>query len=190
MEQSVVVRFSEITLKGKNRHLFEARMAKNIALHLRGQGDYTLRRQHARMEVAGPGDLGLAADIVGELPGVANVSVAHRVSRDFPALAQACIAFMEQELAKLPGAEQRPVTFGVDAERKDKRYPMPSMELAAKLGHAIQERFPHLKVNLTQPDIWVQVEVVESGALVFGDKRPGPGGLAVGSSGKVICLQS
>ncbi|HEX7927734.1 MAG TPA: tRNA uracil 4-sulfurtransferase ThiI, partial [bacterium] len=46
------------------------------------------------------------------------------------------------------------------------------------------------KVNLTQPDIWVQVEVVESGALVFGDKRPGPGGLAVGSSGKVICLQS
>jgi thiamine biosynthesis protein ThiI len=118
------------------------------------------------------------------------VSVAHRVSRDFDTLAQACIVFMEQQLAQRPDGELRPITFGVDAERKDKRYPMPSMELAAKLGQAIQDRFPHLKVNLTRPDIWVQVEVVESGALVFADKRPGPGGLAVGSSGKVVCLLS
>jgi thiamine biosynthesis protein ThiI len=190
MEQSLVVRFSEVTLKGKNRYLFEARMAKNIALHLRTQGDYTLTRQHARMEVGGAGDLALAADIVSGLPGVANVSPAHRVSREPPALMEACVEFVGRMLARRPGAEVRPLSFGVDVERKDKRYPIRSMELAARLGDAILGRYPHLTVNLSHPDLRIQVEIVESGALVFEDKRPGPGGLAVGSSGKAICLQS
>jgi thiamine biosynthesis protein ThiI len=190
LNETLVIRFSEITLKGRNRHLFEGRMAKNIALHLRSQGEYKLTRQHARMEIAGPGELELAADIVGELPGVANVSIAHRVSREVPALAQACIEFVQRQLAHRADAELRPITFGMDVERKDKRYPIRSMDLAAQLGRAIQDHFPHLRVNLTEPDIWVQVEIVESGALVFADKRPGPGGLAVGSSGKAICLLS
>lgn len=190
MEQSLVVRFSEVTLKGKNRHVFEARMARNIAQHLKEQGEFALQRQRARLEIGGPGDLALAADIVGGLPGVANVSLARRVPRDPPALTQACLEFMEQALARRQDAEQRPVSFGVDVERKDKRYPLRSTELAAVLGRAILERFPHLKVNLTAPDIWVRVEILPGGALVFGEKRPGPGGLAVGSSGKAVCLQS
>jgi thiamine biosynthesis protein ThiI len=190
MEQSLVVRFSEVTLKGRNRHVFEARMARNIALHLREQGRYTLTRQRARMEIAGPGDLALAADIVGALPGIANVSLVQHVSRELPALAQACCEHVERALAQRPEAEQRAVTFGVDVERKDKRYPLLSTEVAARLGQAILERFPHLRVNLTDPELWVRVEILPGGALVFGEKRPGPGGLAVGSSGKVVCLQS
>ncbi len=190
MTSTLVVRFSEITLKGRNRHLFEGRMARNIALHLKPHGDYAISRQHARMEIGGAGDLSLAADIVGELPGVANVSPAQRVSRELPELTEACLALVGRMLARRPDAEQRPLSFGVDAERKDKRYPLRSMELAARLGQAIRERYPHLVVNLDHPDLRVLVEIVESGALVFEEKRPGPGGLAVGSSGKVICLQS
>ena len=190
MEQSVVVRFSEITLKGKNRRWFETRMAQNIAQHLRPLGDYALNRQHARMEVAGGGDLPLAMDVVSGLPGVANVSLAVKVPREPAALAEACVAYVGKLLEARGDAEAKPPTFAVAVERKDKRYPLRSNEIASLLGQAIRDRYPRLVVNLTRPDLRVQVEVLDHWALLFEEKRPGPGGLAVGSSGTAVCLMS
>jgi thiamine biosynthesis protein ThiI len=51
-------------------------------------------------------------------------------------------------------------------------------------------RFEGLKVDLTAPELVVWVEIWEREAAIYADKVPGPGGLAVGSSGKVLCLIS
>jgi thiamine biosynthesis protein ThiI len=188
MEQSVVIRFSEITLKGGNRHLFERRMAENIARHLKAHGAYRLKRQHARMEINGGGDLGLAVRILKGLPGVANLSIAHSAPRELPALTQACVDFIAGMQERAGGV--RPCSFALDVQRKDKRYPLPSMEVATRVGQAVRDRFPQLTVNLTRPDLLLHVEIMDDRALLFEEKIPGPGGLAVGSSGKAICLQS
>jgi thiamine biosynthesis protein ThiI len=129
-------------------------------------------------------------DVVSGLPGVANVSLAEKVPRDLAALTEACVNYMGRLLAARDDAAGRPPTFAVAVERKDKRYPLRSYEVAALLGQAIRDRFPHLTVNLTRPDLRVQVEILEHGALLFDEKRPGPGGLAVGSSGTAVCLMS
>jgi len=190
MEQSILVRFSEITLKGKNRHRFEERMARNIGLHLKPHGKYRMHRSSARMTVGGEGDLDLAASILKGLPGVANVSMTRPAEREPEALAAAAIDFMETMLAATEPPTGRPLAFRIEAHRKDKRYPLRSMDLAAFLGRKVLERFPQLVVNLTVPDLVVNVEVLAEGALLFAEKLAGPGGLPVGSSGKALCLQS
>ena len=190
MAPAIVARFSEITLKGRNRGFFARRMAQNAALHLREHGGFRLRRENARLVIEGEEGTDTAAKILSELPGIANVSLVHRVPRDLEALCEAALDFTAAALKRHPPPGERPLAFRVEVDRKDKRYPVPSMEVAAKLGAAILKRFPTLKVNLTRPDFTLMVEIWEDGALLFDEKIPGPGGLAVGSSAKAVCLMS
>jgi thiamine biosynthesis protein ThiI len=65
-----------------------------------------------------------------------------------------------------------------------------SMELAQQLGTAILKRFPekNLKVNLTRPDVEIFVEVRQNKSYIFSESYPGPGGLPLGTQGKVISI--
>ena len=186
----IIARFSEITLKGRNRPDFEKRMARNAVLHLAAHGPWRIRRERARLVVTGGEDAAIAVAILKGLPGIANVSVARRTSREPEALAEAACALTASVLADLPAPAGRSPAFRVEVSRKDKRYPRQSMEIASDLGRAIQARYPQLKVDLTRPDFTVMAEIWEEGALLFQEKIPGPGGLAVGSSGKAVCLLS
>jgi len=191
---AVIVRFSEITLKGRNRRQFERRMRENIALHLRPLGAYRVEGKHLSVEIGpageGEADLVTAAEVVRGLPGVANISLVRRVPSEPAALAAAVGDLVGELLAGEAPGEQRTPTFRVAVNRRDKRYPTPSMALAAELGRAVLERFPHLHVNLTAPDITVLVDIVPEGALLAERRLPGPGGLAVGSSAPALCLLS
>jgi tRNA uracil 4-sulfurtransferase len=189
-EPSILVRFSEITLKGKNRFRFEARMARNIGLHLKPHGTFRMNRSNARMTVSGQGDLELATSILKGLPGVANVSVTRSVDREPERLAEEAVAFMAELLKGVEPPKERPLAFRVLAQRKDKRYPLGSMNVAAFLGRKVLERFPELHVDLTRPDLVLNVEIWPDSALLYAEKIEGPGGLPVGSSGTALCLQS
>ncbi len=188
----LIVRFSETTLKGRNRSHFEQRMAKNIATHLAPHGEFALKRELARMTVNGGGDLRLAADILTGLPGVANVSLAQPVPAEIEALSAAVLAYTGDLLREraAPLRPDAPLRFKVEVARKDKRYPLNSTEVASRLGSALLQAYPGLKVDLTNPELVVQVELHGQTALLFREKSPGPGGLAVGTSGTAVCLLS
>jgi len=189
MTQTLVVRYAEITLKGRNRGLFEQQLIRNVQAHLKPHAHFKLRRGNARMLLEVEGDAHAAIDIVRGLPGVANLSVAELAPREPEPLEAAVVAHVARRLeANPPGAS--PLPFRVEVSRKDKRYPVPSMELAARLGGALLGRFEGLRVNLEHPELTVWVEIWEERAAIYADKIAGPGGLAVGSSGRVLCLIS
>ena len=165
-------------------------MERNARLHLAAHGPWRIRRERARLVVTGGEDAGMAVAILRELPGIANVSVTRPSPHDPQALAEAATTLTAGILDSQPMPKGRPPAFRVEVSRKDKRYPRNSMQVASDLGRAIQLRFPQLQVNLTQPDFTVMAEIWEDGALLFQEKIPGPGGLAVGSSGKAVCLMS
>ncbi len=80
-------------------------------------------------------------------------------------------------------------TFAIHATRGDKKFPMNSQELNVKLGAFVNEKFGK-KVDLTNPDVTFFVEVFQGGALIYTEKIPGPGGLPVGTQGKVAVMLS
>ena len=85
---------------------------------------------------------------------------------------------------------RRARTFKVEAKRSDKRFPMKSPEISRELGGYLLSRFPHLKVDVHNPDLTVMVEVRDFAAYVHGDKVPGAGGLPVGTSGRALNMLS
>ena len=58
------------------------------------------------------------------------------------------------------------------------------------MGGKILERFPHLKVDVHDPDVVVTVEIRETNAYVHAGSIEGAGGIPVGSSGKAMLLLS
>ncbi|MDH5752390.1 MAG: tRNA 4-thiouridine(8) synthase ThiI [Deltaproteobacteria bacterium] len=195
MEARIIVRLSETALKGRNRSLFEKRMAQNISRHLAPLGKFRMKRDLARLTISpaedGPG-LETALEVLRGLPGVANLSLAEPAPADPDELAGVVVEYVRRALESRPQRKNapEPVTFRMLVERKDKGYPVRSMDMAARLGQAVLEALPGLKVDLTSPELVVNVELFKSGAMVFCGKQPGPGGLPVGTSGRAVCLLS
>lgn len=78
-------------------------------------------------------------------------------------------------------------TFAMRINRPYKKYPLTSQEIAVKLGSAVVEAKGN-KVNLTKPDQEIFVEVFEDIAYIFTGTIKGPGGLPLGTGGRLLLL--
>lgn len=181
MENVIVIRYGELYLKGKNRAFFERLLIKNIKYKLKnfncelevGRSRYLVKNYAAEAE-----NEIIAA--LGTVFGIHSISVAVCVPNNYESLEKHAVA-----AAPLSG------TFRVSVNRGDKRYPIPSITLAAKLGDAILRSNPNLSVDLHNPLNTVWVDVRENGtAYIYGKIIEGLGGMPVGSAGRGLLLLS
>lgn len=182
----LVIRFSEIFLKGANRPSFVSTLEHNLKRALRGLPGLTVRRGHTRCFVhaeSPEADLTEALERLTRVFGVSSLSLARRVPRDLDEMARAGAALATEAAAR--GAR----TFRVDARRGDKRFPVSSPEINTVVGEAAR-RASGLTVRLDQADVRIVVEVGPELAFVTSHVVPGPGGLPVGVSGNVLLLLS
>ena len=182
MTSSVIVHYQEIALKGRNRPWFIARLARNIRAAVKGLDVAAVRVLMGRIEL----ELGPSAtweEVRGRLStvfGIANFSKAGRAPLDVEAIAA--------EILKDLGPENPP-TFRVSARRADKRFPLTSPQIEREVGGRIKEA-RGWTVNLDAPALTINVEALTRDAFYSFGKERGPGGLPVGSSGRVTCLLS
>jgi tRNA uracil 4-sulfurtransferase len=80
-------------------------------------------------------------------------------------------------------------SFRIEARRADKSFPLTSMEINQRVGAYVKER-SEARVDLENPELTCWIELVEKYALIYVERLPGPGGLPVGTSGKVVVLLS
>src|SRR5262245_32995576 len=120
------------------------------------------------------------------LPGIGNFAHATHVAPDVDAIASGILA----ELQSLPDvASAKAVSFRISARRADKRFPVPSPEIERIIGRRVQDA-TGWRVDLSHPELTIYVEVLTSDAFFFFGKELGPGGLPVGTSGRVMSLLS
>ena len=186
--RDILIRYGEIGLKGGNRAGFERTLATNIkrALH-----DFThgpVERPRGRILVRDVEKPAKVLETVVMLPGIISASIAARTGHDLEAIIRTGAELMEEALAERPGVD--PVTFKADTTRSFKAFPMNSMELSAKAGGELLQRFPRLKARMKEPEITLCIEVRDTEVLLSAVHRKGPGGLPVGSTGKVMVLLS
>jgi thiamine biosynthesis protein ThiI len=180
--KSVIIHYQEIALKGKNRPWFVARLVRNIREATRGLDVAQVRVLQGRIEVV----LGPAAswDAVRErvalVFGIGNFARAGRAPLDVDAIAA--------EILNDLGPEN-PATFRVSAKRADKRFPLSSPEIEREVGGRIKEA-RNWRVDLSKPELTINVEALTTEAFYSFGKIRGPGGLPVGASGRVACLLS
>ena len=186
-----MLKLGEIVLKGRNRPQFERILHGNISTALRDTGVPVEMRQREGVILLRVAD--------GEQRGEAGwasaaAAIAARV-RDVPGIAQVCQSL---RVAKAPEAvsaaavaltKGRTGTFAIRARRRDKRFSMTSAQLSVLIGREIQEAHG-LRVNLSQPDTRVFIEVDQHEVFVFTEGVAGQGGLPVGMSGRGVVLMS
>ena len=178
----IVIHYGELGLKGQNRPRFLRALIQNVRQRMAGLDVQMDRRRSGRL-ILRMGPHVRWKDVESRLRtvfGIAYFSRAWRVPLDIAALEEAI-------LSQLPQREG--ISFAVRAHRANKAFPYTSPELNRRLGSAIVEA-TGWSVNLDQPDLTVHVEVLYREIFFYFDRIPGPGGLPVGVSGKVINLLS
>ena len=180
---SILVHYSEVALKGRNRSWFIHRLVRNLHAALAGLHVKEVRTPVGRIEIV-LGQESTMPEIRARLArvfGVANYSAAMRVPRDVEGMAAAI-------LARLPPKESVQ-SFRVHVRRADPKFTTPSPELARDLGSRVWHA-RGWKVDLENADFVISVEIIPGGAYCYIGREPGPGGLPTGTAGRVVALLS
>jgi thiamine biosynthesis protein ThiI len=172
----VIVHYSEIGLKGKNRSYFENTLVKRIKQAVGEQAKVHKRYGRIVCIPAEGADAAQLEDSLKRVPGIAYFSLGGAAPKELEAI-------KEKAVALLGGADF--ASFGVRTKRSDKTFPVDSNEISRQVGGCIAATLEK-KVNLTQPDLWLYIELTHTETLIFSGKISGPGGLPVGVSGKAV----
>jgi tRNA uracil 4-sulfurtransferase len=184
----VIIHYHEVALKGRNRSFFEQRLVQNLRMAVRDVGGKQVDALQGRIRVILSPDASwpLVRERISRVFGIANFSLAQSAPFGDDA---ACL--LDPLKHAIGGAIQhlRFNTFRVSAKRSDKRFPLTSMDVEREIGAYVCE-VTGKSVKLRHPDLTIHIETLVKDAYYFMEREEGPGGLPVGTSGKVACLLS
>ena len=185
-DEILLIKNGELALKGLNRSTFEAVLLKNLRRRLKSVGHFSLRKSQSTIYVEPLdewADMEEAGRCVAQVFGIAAYSRAKVVAKDLKAIQDATPVYLADMLSTAR-------TFKVESKRADKTFPYPSPEISREVGGAVLSAFPHLRVDVYNPDVVVHIEVREAGAYIHTRQLPGAGGMPVGTAGKAAILIS
>jgi len=181
-QNTVMVRVHEIALKGKNRPIFFSQLQRNLKQALQGMAVSEIRQRHMGIEItlAREASWDKVSDRIKQVFGVVTFYRCYKMTPCMKTIEE----FLRNELPKLNFK-----TFRITAKRGDKNFPLTSPEINRQLGSFV-ETLTGAKVMLVEPEVNIFVELMPREALIYFQKKTGPGGLPVGVSGKVAALLS
>ncbi len=183
-----MVRFGEIALKSRKIRLrMEDRLARNIEtqLKLRGLRRFRVKVSWSRVyiELLNGEELSKYLSTLKKVFGVVSFSPCIKTSLELSSIREVVTDVAIKYLR--PGD-----TFEVRVNRGNKKFPITSKELEKILGADVLSKVKGVKVNLTNPDKGIYVDIREDSAYIYTEEIKGPGGLPYGVEGKVVSLVS
>ena len=186
--RTFLVKYAEIGTKGKNRYKFEDILCKRIRSRLKPLGQFEVRRDYGRIFVDAKSDYDYdeAVKRMCQIFGITGICPVYTVENPTPERIDEVVAqYFEDEY------EDHDFSFKVRVRRNNKEFPVPSMEMDARLGGILLDKYEEegLRVDVHDPDVMVYVEIRKI-AFIYSRILPGPGGLPVGTNGRAISLLS
>ncbi len=186
MNEIFLLKLGEIVLKGANRKQFENRLKANVARRMHPFGDFKVSILQSTVYVEPQDD---QCDVDGAweacqtIFGVVSLCRCRPCEKDLDAIYAAILAYLGDDLAAAS-------SFKVESKRSDKRFPLNSIQISQHIGGMLAEAFPHVAVDVHNPEYTVYVEVRDFAAYVHGPAEPGAGGLPTGVGGRAAVLLS
>lgn len=186
MQEIILIKNGELALKGLNRSTFESVLVKNIKRRMQGLGAFVISRSQSTITIE-PTEAGFdmdeAVERLKKVFGIAGFQRAAAVEKDMAEILSVAKEYLADTLSEIS-------TFKVEAKRSDKSFPLTSPEISREVGGTLLSAFPHLKVDVHNPDRVVTVEVREKKAYIRCNQIKGAGGMPVGTGGKAALLIS
>ena len=186
MHEIILCKLGEVVLKGLNRHSFEMKLMSNIRRRTQRYGKFKIYSRQSTIYVEPAEetcDLAAAYDACKKVFGI--IAIARAVP--CPKEKEAIFATAKEYLGPALLAAK---SFKVESKRSDKSFPMGSIQLSQWVGGALHDTFPHLTVDVHNPELTVYLEVREDAAYVPGPAEAAAGGLPIGMGGHAVSLLS
>ena len=180
----IMIRYGELSTKGKNRMRFINKLRNNISdiLAIYPQVKVTADRDRAHAYLNGA-DYTAVAESLKQVFGIQTFSPAYKVEKSVATL-KAAVQEIMQDIYK------EGMTFKISSRRSDHSFELDSRELNQALGDAVFNVIPTIQAQMKNPDITLQVEIREEAAYLSYETIRGAGGLPVGTSGKGMLMLS
>ena len=184
MKTRILIRYGELSTKGRNKKMFTQKLASNIKKALVDfpqvkvipDYDFMYLDLHEAPEEA-------VIEKVKPIFGIQSISPVYIVEKEMEVAKKVVLDLLSQE--DLEGK-----TFKIMTRRSDHTFEMDTNQINLFLGDAVLEAFPDIKVQLKQPDITVRIDVRREHLMVSLKTIQGAGGLPVGTSGRVMLMLS
>lgn len=187
MFKTFLIKYGEIAIKGKNRHLFEDALVKQICHALkRAEGKFHVYKEQGRIYVDCEDgyDYDETVDALKSVFGIVGFCPVMKVEDNgLEQLGSDVVEFLKNVY------DNHDQSFKVNTRRARKNYPIDSMEVNSELGGRILDAFPELHVDVHTPEIMLHVEIRDQ-IYIYSKIIPGPGGMPVGTNGKAMLLLS
>ena len=177
----IMVRFGELSTKGKNKSSFIRVLYENIKHALKDFPTLEIESRYDHIYVfLNDEDYMRVIERLQDVSGIHAMSLVSRLDKDIEVIKNAALELVKQENGK---------TFKVNAKRGDKKFPLHSDEIVRAVAPVIL-RNTELKVDVHNPDISVNIEIREEAAYIFTRTFPGAGGYPLGVGGKSMHMLS
>ncbi|QUW22723.1 tRNA 4-thiouridine(8) synthase ThiI [Sporosarcina sp. Marseille-Q4063] len=181
----LLIRYGELSLKGRNRNYFVRKLKNNIETALSDLTSFEIKSERDRMFLYADGKDDME-EAIKRLPFVFGIQSFSPVAK--------CSATMDDilktALEVVGSGETNGKTFKVEIRRTDKSFPFVTNELQQKIGSHVLRNFPELTVQMKNPDILLFVDIRLEGAFLTSKVYPGAGGMPVGSNGRSLLMLS
>ena len=184
MKTRILIRYGELSTKGRNKKMFTQKLASNIKKALVDYPqvkvipdyDFMYLDLHEAPEEA-------VIEKVKPIFGIQSISPVYIIEKNMEVAKKVVLDLLSQEI--LEGK-----TFKIMTKRSDHTFEMDTNQINLFLGDAVLETYPEIKVQLKQPDITVRIDVRREHIMVSLKTIQGAGGLPVGTSGRVMLMLS
>ena len=177
----IVVRYGELSTKGKNRKEFTRQLTNNIKKRLSDFAALTYNTLHDGLFIKLNGEDYEAIKVcLKDIFGYAYFSGAIRVVKDLEEVKKVSLALATKKEYK---------TFKIATKRHDKNFPMHSDEINRALAGNILHN-TSLLVDVHNPDLMIYVSVDKDFIYVMDEKVKGIGGYPTGINGRAMVMMS
>lgn len=180
----IMIRYGELSTKGKNRMRFINRLKRNIedVLSLYPSVKVTADRDRAHVYLNGADYQAVAEDLK-VIFGIQAFSPVFKVEKDVETLITSVQTIMTT-------IYKEGLTFKIASKRSDHSFELNSRELNHTLGDAVFQVLPEIQAKMKSPDVTLKVEIRDEAAYISYEEVKGAGGLPVGTSGKGMLMLS
>ncbi len=189
MTNTILIRYNEIGLKGRNRYKFENKLIDNIriSLKLNKINDFKIKKMYSRIKIIFLRPLNQKnkdkiTNIISHIFGISSFSIGYELDFNYEKITEFSLKLIKNNIHNFQ-------TFKVETKRSDKNFPLTSIELNKKLGELIINE-TNKQVDIHKPDLILFIELADNKAFVFINKIKGLNGLPIGSSGTALSLIS
>ena len=177
----IIVRYGELSTKGKNRKEFTKQLTSNIRKRLKDHTSLTYNMLHDGLFIKLNGeDYEVIKKELKDVFGFAYFAGAIRSSRDIEDVKQITLQLALKHNVK---------TFKVATKRHDKSYPMISDEINRAIAGNILHN-TSLLVDVHNPELMLYISVDKDFIYVMDEKVKGGGGYPTGINGMAMVMMS